>query len=595
MKSFLLFISLLMCCASWASVKPSTEITKITKTRDFTVIADKNTDNGSQTHRFNIKIEAEYNSKNGGILFIKILNTENKKLTDSLNYPLDFYYYQIAIQGLFDSLHSDFIISYQSDLEIFNWLNSITLEPPTAPLAGTLHLSSFAYVYDKFNERTVQLDFNRDVKTIYQKQNQVKRYVMEINKLLEQGKKSALNGDDSNKLNEQYTKLDKILSDLNQQKIFKIDEVNIQFEGGFIERIQVKVNMGEYFEIFENSYPIGFSSIPNFEDVSKIKLYARGNKNGDGQFVLLSNVIQVYENELQLKTKDYSPADTVIKVNPISDPLVRLYKQQSRYIIDGKAFTDVNGFSEKSPNGLVQIELSRRFLLNTKRIQFQRQINFGFFTYLDVLVNYSKIENKLKGLPLQNERIIENQTVVSPSYATNLDFIRYENLSFRVDNNIAIWDVPHYKLTYYLDFGLRYGHTPVTDSSFVINGGNILGTPIDFSAHSFMIYPRMMVEVFAERRYGLKFSYQFNMNRILSNNNFKQVLSYSGKGNDLENLNINPAARFSHTVEAFAYFDANPRDRTGKLFALARFHFQHRDINTFFPQILIGYAFNIYN
>lgn len=402
-----------------------------------------------------------------------------------------------------------------------------------------------------------------------------------------------------------YKEVQSTISDIKKNlannSISEIENVQIQFERGFLERIQVSVKLGNGSnEIFENFYPIGFSSVTNFKNLSRIKLFPRTDnsmvKFNDRQFIYLSDVIQNYHNRLDNVTRDYSPADTVIDCVPDTNPFVNLTKQSSIHIIDGKTFTDLNGFNEKSPNGLVQVELSRRFNLNTHRNQARKANNYGFFLYLNAQVNFSKIENKLKGLPLRNERIIENNTVVSPSYATNLDFMRYENLSIRTDINFLIFDVPHFKASYYIDFGLKYGHTPVVDSTFVLNQtGALVGTDRDLDAHSFTLYPKIWMELFAERRYGLKLSYQTNFTRIFTNNNFKQVLSYSDKGADLASLSINPSARWSHTIEAFAFFDPNPKSRTGKIFALARFHFQHKDANTFYPQILLGYAFNIFN
>jgi hypothetical protein len=384
-----------------------------------------------------------------------------------------------------------------------------------------------------------------------------------------------------------------------KQGYYQIEKVKFHFEKGFLERIQVYVKYGEdqKTQIFENLYPIGFTSISNYKHFKNIRLYIRNANKDDkhDRHIFLSDVIQNYDNELDLATKDYSPADTAFTVVPSANPVVKLFKQKSIYIIEGKTFTDVSGLNEKSPNGLVQLELSRRFNLKSNRTQLGSNKNIGWFTYTVARVNFSKIEEKQKNLLLRNEKLFENDVLISPSYATNMDFLRYESLSIRLETNLLLYDYPEDKFTFYADLGLKYGHTPVSDSTYAMDTiGSIVATGRELDAYHFTAYPKIWVEVFAERRYGFSLSYQLNYTILFSNNNYKQVLSYSGKGNDLSTLPLNKAARFSHTVELRARFDSSPTEGTGKIFAAARFNFQNKDINTFYPQILIGYAFNIF-
>ena len=332
--------------------------------------------------------------------------------------------------------------------------------------------------------------------------------------------------------------------------------------------------------------------------MSGTKLFKRTNKYESGknsEFILLSDIIEMYDNRLDLLTKDYSPGDTTISVNPSAEPILILNKESSVHIIDARTFTDIDGFNEDSPNGLVQIELSRDFNLLTHRFQFGSWGNYGYFNYLEAKVNFLKLENKLKGLTLRNEGVIENSQVVSPNYASNLDFKRYESLSFNLQANAFLFDIPDVKTTFYFDFVAHYGYTPIIDSNYqVIDGKIAAGEVKRLDAHNFTLSPKFTLQLFAERRYGMKMSYSYNKTWLLTNNRFKQVLSYSGKGQDLTSLSTNQDARRFHTIEAFIFFDPDPTSNTGKIFGVARFHFQHRDINTFFPQILLGYAFQIF-
>lgn len=395
--------------------------------------------------------------------------------------------------------------------------------------------------------------------------------------------------------------LQKQLNTIEQLRIHKVSHVQYQFENGYLERIQVYIESPgtDNKDVFENSYPIGFSSISNYGNFTATRLYRRGSVYGGEEkdnYIFLSDVIKLYENQLNTATRDYSPSDTTVTVDPSSNPISRLNKQRNFYIIDGKTFTDITGLSEHSPNGLVQVELCRRFNLWTHRIQVRGSNNYGFVNYVIAKVNFSKIENKLKGLPLRNQLIVENNAIVSPSYATNLDYLRYENLGFTFDLNLFLFDAPDFKYTFFLDAGIHYGHTPIIDSNYQISQGvaTTNQTVNELDAHNFTIFPRAKLQLFAERRYGLSLSYQANYTWLFTNNRFKQVLSYSGKGQDLNTLSTNKLAHWSHMVEAAFYIDVNPTSSTGKIFTTARFFFQQGDVNTFYPQILLGYAFNIF-
>ncbi len=422
----------------------------------------------------------------------------------------------------------------------------------------------------------------------------------DIQKLTESKKPDATSDIDL-RITQANSTLKAQLKEIEDLGIRKVSHVQYQFEKGYLERIQVYIESPETDnkEIFENSFPVGFSSISNYGNFTSTRLYRRNNKFNDdskNNYIFLSDIIKLYENQLNLSTRDYSPGDTTVTVDPGSNPITQLSKQRNFYIIDGKTFTDVTGLSEDSPNGLVQIELSRRFNLWTHRIQVHGPNNYGFVNYVNAKVNFSKIENKLKGLPLRNQLIVENNAIVSPSYATNLDYLRYENLGVTLDLNLFLFDAPDFKYTFFLDAGIHYGHTPIIDSNYQITQGvaETNKTINKLDAHNFTFFPRAKLQLFAERRYGISLSYQANYTWLFTNNRFKQVLSYSGKGQDLNTLSTNKASHWSHMIEAAFYIDINPRSSTGKIFTTARFFFQQGDVNTFYPQILLGYAFNIF-
>src|SRR5690606_33311808 len=103
---------------------------------------------------------------------------------------------------------------------------------------------------------------------------------------------------------------------------------------------------------------------------------------------------------------------------------------------------DFTGISSAEPNGILQIELSRKLNLNTYRFQQYADRNWGAFTYLYVFGSLNKIERENKYLALRNKETVVNNTLVSPSYATTLDMLQYRNFMFGTELNTLLFDWP---------------------------------------------------------------------------------------------------------------------------------------------------------
>ncbi|WP_341839216.1 hypothetical protein [Chitinophaga caseinilytica] len=380
---------------------------------------------------------------------------------------------------------------------------------------------------------------------------------------------------------------------LEEDSILSIKDISITFERGHIERIQVRVarEFGDV-HIFENIYAIGFSSIQNYKNFEKLRLFNRKSTRQD-ECIYLSDVIASYDNLLQLFTRDYSPADMAINnIDPVTTPVLKLQKEKNIRLFDSRIYTDLAGFSEEAPNGLVQVEVGRRFNINTNRHQGSGRYDYGWFTYSYLSATLSKIENKDRVLPLRNAGVIQNNVIVSPSYATNLDLRRYENTSIQFDLNVFMFDWPDNKFSLYVDLGARYGHLRVQDSIRPVVNGKIGEVDLDkaFGANTVTFFPKLAVELFSERRVGLMAYYQLNNTTLMSNNKFLQVLSDTKS--DVTVLSLDKRARLSHMVEMLVRVETN-RSGNGMIFARGRFFWQQGDANNFFPQIQLGYAYNI--
>jgi len=383
---------------------------------------------------------------------------------------------------------------------------------------------------------------------------------------------------------------------LNLFNVRLIQKVSLQFERGYLERIQVWVSNDYRSDIYENIYAIGMSSINNLKAFNTTCLFIRksAKNNGSSDYIMLSDVIGNYDNFLALFTRDYSPGDTEINyVDPLSNPCLILKKERLVNRFDTKIYTDFAGLKEGSPNGLVQLDASRRFNLNNFRDQIKgSRSDFGFFDNITVFGAITKVEQKERRLMLRNENAILNNKIVSPSYVSTLDLRQYENASIGADMNLGLFDYPDGKFTMFLNLGLRYGHTPLEDSIRTLknNRPDTPGLAMNLEAHSFTWQPKLSVEFFAERRVGLILSYQYNMARYYTNNAFKPIMSY-GKS-DLVALPLEKYAGKYHMYELFLRIETS-RANNGRMFLRARYFMQRGDVNTFFPQVQLGYAYNL--
>lgn len=379
---------------------------------------------------------------------------------------------------------------------------------------------------------------------------------------------------------------------LEAESIFQINKVSLQIERGFIERIQVYIpgKNSDKYDIYENIFAIGFSSIKNYKSFTSTKLYSRLSKD---EHVFLSDVIANFDNLLENYTRDYSPADTTINHVEPKQGFVRLNREQFANLFDARVYTDLIGIRNDRPNGLIQVDIARKFNILTSRNQVHKtRSDWGSFTYITVFGSLSKIENNKKYLPLRNENIASQGQLLSPYYATNLDFRLYQNFSLGAELNLFLFDYPDGKITGYIDIGSTYGQTPLTFLRRTIVGNVVSQSERDSSlvAHSATFYPKLTLEIFSEKRVRLNMSYQFNTTRLYSNNNFKAIASYAKS--DLLDRATEAHARRSHMLEV--NLTASPTNsKDGRFFFRARYFIQSRDNNTFFSQIQFGYTYNL--
>lgn len=166
-----------------------------------------------------------------------------------------------------------------------------------------------------------------------------------------------------------------------------IKDLEMEIEYGALKNISLRVaitgrDLIRDFLVFKNLYPFTSSSKFDPEGLLKLKLYCQncGGSEGVIRFVRLGDLLQV-DNILENYKEDYSPYNQAIIIAP-SSPIKEVRKERRSKIIDFATYTDFNGFNGDKPNGLVQVEASRRINLLTKHIQLgSRRDVSNYFDY----------------------------------------------------------------------------------------------------------------------------------------------------------------------------------------------------------------------
>jgi hypothetical protein len=381
------------------------------------------------------------------------------------------------------------------------------------------------------------------------------------------------------------------------ENLIRVTDVHLQFEGGFIENVAAQLSdSNNKYLYFENNFPLGFSSKYNYDRLDETKLYIRTDMvdKEENSFIVLGQLLPLYNNKLENNRRDYSPADTTFNsLNPSATPAIVLVKDKTINLFDARIYTDIFGLGAKNSNGLVQTEVRRKLNIFTNRYAISHLINVGSFNYLNLNVSFTKIEDKERFLILKNNKVFENNQLISPSYASTLDFIRYEAFAIGAEPNLFLLDVPNGKVTFFIDFGLRYSRVPIQDSVYFIRDNviernfNDNSTPAGLITWSF----KLRSEIKTDNRFMFDMGFQYNNTTLLSNNEYKAVSSNAKSNTDL--FSRDPNSRSNFTFESNVKYKPDSNDRGNRYFLRFRLTWQYGDNNTFFPQIQLGYNYKI--
>nr|WP_321227406.1 hypothetical protein [uncultured Psychroserpens sp.] len=379
---------------------------------------------------------------------------------------------------------------------------------------------------------------------------------------------------------------------LNQKKYFKTNLKSMLkafYKEPFVKEIYKNILDVEL--KFENEYPIGFSSKTDFADLDNYYLYSF--KGFERIYSLrLTEIIKLYIQKHQNDRLDFSPEDQIVRL-PLDDldknNEIELKKEKSSKILNAKIFTDFNGLQESKPNGLVQIEIEKQIPLWTKRMDLGlgRSSNVGFANYAIFNLTWAKLNEEDRKLQVNySESFINNQPQVD-KYVTYLELIKFENVSIGLDLNIASFDFPLLKSRLELNTGAHYGRVKVVDTLT-----NDLGAPLtsklEKDVNMIRFYPDIILRIRPEERFGGYLRFRPFKTIVPDNEEFFSVYS---AGNFTENTNRSNVLRDQRWLQRYelgAYYTPNPKGDN-------KFFFRYRYTNTSnwetngYSEIQLGY------
>ncbi|RYD54519.1 MAG: hypothetical protein EOP56_19065 [Sphingobacteriales bacterium] len=409
---------------------------------------------------------------------------------------------------------------------------------------------------------------------------------------------------------------------------FKIQSVTLEFEDGTIKNIDAqliplhpayKAIYGDHPLSFKNAYPVSISGKydaeefnykfitldntaelvstlyddfakkhPNNDIVTKEKKryfdYSRKYRHAQVSFALsqLIDYKLVYQND----NEDYSPhTENPIVLTP-ANPIVELKKEKKSRLFVARAYTDVIGLNDEEPNGLVQIEISRKMNLWTKRVHGVRWIApneqgiyNGFLTYVEPRLTFSKIESNNRYYYIDSFQLERAKSIADSSNHFQLnpvEVLRYQRWSIGADINLFKLNIQNLKTNFQINGTFGYSRMQAADS-ILITGGNItnISTLNITSLSSTYWGPSLQAEIKPDPRYGFTLGYEWKWMDIYH----PQYEYQTGLSNIL------------HTTWLAAHLKLNTNS---KVFFRFRKHWLHNSKDFNFDQIHVGYELELF-
>lgn len=398
---------------------------------------------------------------------------------------------------------------------------------------------------------------------------------------------------------------------------FSVENIDIEFEDGTIKNIfayliPIDNNSKPLLNgpiCFKNTSPLSVSSRNDNDNFSEYNIYAsdfKGVRNkiklsplasstpksykleasntsssSDDQninniYFVLSEMID-YINVLETNKEDYSPVNSVVSLSK-NNPIQILRKEKRSKILMARAFSDLFGIPGNEPNGLLQVEVSRKFNLSTKKFG-NKYFYWGMFNYIEPKFSFSRIEENDNPLYLDLSNIDKSSLIFT---VNPIEILRYQKSAFDIDLNLYKYNFPEIKSNIHANFSIGITRSLVTDSIAVVGTiPKISNINNATNLSTFRYGMSILYNIKPDSRYGITFSYDIKAYNSFNDNYVSGVPLI-----DSEFLN--------NTVHSFGVDAFLEIDKNNSIFFKYKLSTLFPTYNGHFIQIQIGYQADLF-
>jgi hypothetical protein len=258
-----------------------------------------------------------------------------------------------------------------------------------------------------------------------------------------------------------------------------------------------------------------------------------------------------------------------------------LKKEKRSKILTVRAFSYFIGIQNDQPNGLIQIEGSKKINFNTAKYGGAFAYS-SFFSYVEPILAFTKIEKINNALSFTEKDL--DQTAIQngrKSFKTTpIDLFKFQKSSF--DINLNVWKInfPELKSSLHFNSGIGIFRTNAVDT-LLVTGNNTIeknSEPIISTLNTLRWGFSAIWEIKPEGRFGISFGWDRKKLDLLS-------ADFSIPKTDTTNVKL------LNTAWVDAFLKTN---EDAKLFFRYRFTFEDKFPKSNFPQIQLGYLMDLF-
>lgn len=367
-----------------------------------------------------------------------------------------------------------------------------------------------------------------------------------------------------------------------KEHMFRVDSVEMEIFEGNIKNILV---FGHKFDpaskkyntplIFFNWTPIPFSGLYDYG----FRFGTLYNQKEAPDYECCLKCLLTYYPKLNLNSDDYSPQNKIYSFKPGDKRKNRiLYKENTKKILQARVYSDFAGIRGDNPNGLIQIEVTKKLILNHKKFQTIQMGSASMFSHFEPKFTWSKIEENNKAMDL-----IDGD---SATYATTIDMLNHQNFSFSANLNVVAFYYPYYKSSSAFDIGITLNRVAIGDSTITGTAAKRIATYTPYNITTFSVFGELNHFISTDPRYGVKITFRPIWYRALTNR-FEQI-------SRVEDFPGREFLEDQYLVLGTEFFGFIKLSDQSEFFGRLRTHHLGKDFKTNIFQLQLGYSFSVF-